>query len=85
MNQIRKYMGIVWVALALVAGYYLIVSQAIPKFNSPKPEDMIPAIIYAFILTPIIVGGLLVFGYYSLTGEYDIYEDAEHHLHIKED
>ncbi len=85
MNQIRKYMGIVWVALALVAGYYLIVSQAIPKFNSPKPEDMIPAIIYAFILTPIIVGGLLVFGYYSLTGEYEIYEDSEHHLHIKED
>ena len=85
MNQIRKYMGIVWVALALVAGYYLIVNQAIPKFESPKPEDRIPAIIYAFILTPIIVGGLLVFGYYSLIGEYDIYEDEEHHLHIKED
>lgn len=85
MNQIRKYMGIIWMALALVAGYYLIVNQAIPKFESPKPEDRIPAIIYAFILTPIIVGGLLVFGYYALTGEYEIYEDAEHHLHIKED
>lgn len=85
MNQIRKILGIVWIALALVAGYYLIVSQAIPKFESPKPEDRIPAIIYAFILTPIIVGGLSVFGYYALTGEYEIYEDAEHHLHIKED
>lgn len=85
MNQIRKYMGIIWIALALAAGYYLIVSQAIPKFESPKPEDRIPAIIYAFILTPIIVGGLSVFGYYSLKGEYDIYEDTEHHLHIKED
>lgn len=85
MNQIRKYMGLVWIALAVAAGYYLIVSQAIPKFESPKPEDRIPAIIYAIILTPIIVGGLLVFGYYSLKGEYDIYEDAEHHMHIKED
>ncbi len=85
MNQIRKFLGVVWVVLAIVAGYYLIVSQAIPKFESPKPEDKIPAIIYAFILTPIIVGGLLVFGYYAIKGEYDIYEDAEHHLHIKED
>ncbi len=85
MNQIRKYMGLVWIALAQVAGYYQIVSQAIPKFESPKPEDRIPAIIYAFILTPIIVGGLLVFGYYALIGEYDIYEDPDHHLHIKED
>ena len=85
MNAIRKYMGIVWILLAAVAGYYLIVSQAIPKFESTKPEDKIPAIIDAFILTPIIVGGLLVFGYYAVTGEYDMYEDPEHHVHIKED
>lgn len=85
MNTVRKYLGIVWILLAVAAGYYLIVSQAIPKFESPKPEDRIPAIIYAFILTPIIVGGLLIFGYYAITGEYDIYEDKEHHLHIKED
>ena len=31
MNQIRRIMGIVWILLAIVAGYYLIVSQAIPK------------------------------------------------------
>lgn len=85
MNQFRKYLGLVWIILALIAGYWLIVSQAIPKFESSKPEDKIPAIIYAFILTPIIVGGLFVFGYYALKGEYDIYEDKEHHLHIKED
>jgi hypothetical protein len=32
---------------------------------------MIPAIIYTFILAPLIAGGLGCFGYYSLTGEYD--------------
>jgi nitric oxide reductase large subunit len=72
MNTIRRVLGIVWILIGLAAGYYLIVNQAIPKFNSPNSEDLIPAIIYAFVLTPIIVGGLSVFGYYALTNEYEI-------------
>ena len=71
MNQLRRLMGIIWIILGLAGGYYLIINQAIPKFNSSKSEDIIPAIIYAFILTPIIVGGLLIFGKYALQGEYD--------------
>lgn len=74
MNQLRKFLGIVWILLGLAAGYYLIVNQAIPKFSSSKAEDLIPAIIYAFILTPIIVGGLFIFGYYALQDEYRIDE-----------
>jgi nitric oxide reductase large subunit len=72
MNTIRRILGVVWILIGLAAGYYLIVNQAIPKFNSPNSEDLIPAIIYAFVLTPIIVGGLSVFGYYALTNEYEI-------------
>jgi hypothetical protein len=71
MNKLRRILGIVWMLLGLAGGYYLIINQAIPKFNSTKSEDLIPAIIYAFILTPIIVGGLLIFGKYALQGEYD--------------
>ncbi|MFZ9942646.1 MAG: DUF6814 family protein [Bacteroidia bacterium] len=71
MNKIRRLFGVVWILLGIMAGYYLIISQAIPKFESAKPEDTIPAIIYAFILTPIITFGLAVFGYYALSGEYD--------------
>lgn len=71
MNKIRRIAGIVWIILGLAGGYYLIVNQAIPKFQSHKTEDVIPAIIYAFILTPIIVGGLLIFGKYAIQGEYD--------------
>jgi len=71
MNRLRRLLGIVWIILGLAGGYYLIINQAIPKFNSDKGEDLIPAIIYAFILTPIIVGGLLIFGRYALQGEYD--------------
>jgi uncharacterized membrane protein len=71
MNTVRRMFGVVWILLAIAAGYYLIVNQAIPKFSSDKSEDLIPAIIYAFILTPIIVGGLFIFGRYALQGEYD--------------
>ena len=71
MNKLRRILGIVWMLFGLAGGYYLIINQAIPKFNSTKSEDLIPAIIYAFILTPIIVGGLLIFGKYALQGEYD--------------
>lgn len=74
MNTIRRVLGIVWILIGLAAGYYLIVNQAIPKFQSPKTEDLIPAIIYAFVLTPIIVGGLSIFGYYALQNEYEINE-----------
>lgn len=71
MNNLRRILGIVWILIGLAGGYYLIVNQAIPKFYSDKEEDLIPAIIYAFVLTPIIVGGLLIFGWYALRGEYD--------------
>ncbi|MCL4641325.1 MULTISPECIES: DUF6814 family protein [Olivibacter] len=71
MRYIKKYLGVLWIVLAVVSGYYLIVSQAIPQFQSEKPEDLVPAIVYTFVLMPIISGGLLVFGWYALLGEYD--------------
>lgn len=71
MNILKRILGVVWILLGVYAGYYLLVNQAVPKFMSDKAEDLVPAIIYTFILAPVITGGLAVFGYYSLTGEYD--------------
>ncbi len=71
MNTVKKILGVVWIALGLAAGYYLIISQAIPQFSSGRSEDLVPAIIYTFILMPIITGGLCIFGWYALRGEYD--------------
>lgn len=71
MNKIRRILGVCWILLGLIAGYYLLISQAIPKFASTQPEDRIPAIIYAFILTPLVVGSFLIFGLYAVRGEYD--------------
>lgn len=71
MNTIKKILGILWIVLGIAAGYYLLINQAIPKFQSDKSEDLIPAIIYTFVLAPIIVGGLSIFGWYAITGEYE--------------
>jgi hypothetical protein len=70
MQTLKRFLGIVWIALALAAGWYLLVNQALPKFQSAQPEDKIPALIYSCILMPLITGGLGLFGYYALKGEY---------------
>lgn len=50
MSTLKRILGIVWIALGIAAGYYLLINQAIPKFQSDKSEDLIPAIIYTFVL-----------------------------------
>ncbi len=74
MNTLRKITGLLWLALGAVAGYFSITSIGWPKFNSGlagNQSDLVFGIIMLFILTPLIVGSLLTFGYYALTGEYD--------------
>ncbi|MDI9357840.1 MAG: hypothetical protein QM528_02705 [Phycisphaerales bacterium] len=75
MNKIRRLLGYVWIALGLFAGYYLIVYHTIPKLKSGSVEDIIPGIIYLLILTPVITGGLCLFGYFAIKGEYDYFKD----------
>ncbi len=70
MDTVKRILGIVWVLLAVAATYFCVFVFGIPKVSSGKQEDLVFGIIILFILTPIIVGGLAVFGYYALTGEY---------------
>jgi hypothetical protein len=70
MNSIRRILGVLWIAVGLYAGYYLFINQALPMWGKGG-TDLVPAIIYTFILAPIIAGGMSVLGYYALTGEYD--------------
>lgn len=70
MNGLKKILGIVWIAIALVVGYFGITVLGIPKISSGKQEDLVFGIIILFVLMPIISGGMAIFGYYSLTGEY---------------
>ncbi|MCJ7935585.1 MAG: hypothetical protein MUW56_18660 [Chryseobacterium sp.] len=70
MNGLKKILGIVWIAIAVIVGYFGITVLGIPKITSGKQEDLVFGIIILFVLMPIISGGLGVFGYYALTGEY---------------
>ncbi|GAA5090081.1 hypothetical protein GCM10023210_15720 [Chryseobacterium ginsengisoli] len=70
MNGLKKILGILWIAVAFVVGYFGITVLGIPKITSGKQEDLVFGIIILFVLMPIISGGMAIFGYYSLTGEY---------------
>lgn len=72
MNQIKRVLGIVWLGLALAAAYCCIFIFGVPKFTSGKQEDLVFGIVILGVLTPIIVGGLLTFGYYAVSGDYDV-------------
>lgn len=72
MNQLKRALGIIWIGLAVAAAYFCIFQFGLPKFNSGKQEDFVFGIIILFILTPLIVIGMTIFGYYSLIGEYNL-------------
>ncbi|RZJ78001.1 MAG: hypothetical protein EOO20_28280 [Chryseobacterium sp.] len=70
MDGIKKILGIVWILVALAVAYFGITIMGIPKLASGKQEDLVFGIIILFVLVPIVSGGMAIFGYYSLIGEY---------------
>lgn len=70
MNAIKKYLGIVWIALGLYVGYDRIL-DSIEKISSGKLEDQVFGYVVLLVLVPIITGGLVLFGRYALQGEFD--------------
>ncbi len=70
MNKIKKILGLVWITLGLYAGYELFGRYG-GNLSSIKMDDKIQAIVFVFVLIPIIVGSLVRFGVYALQGEYD--------------
>lgn len=70
MNGLKKILGIVWILIALVVAYFGITVMGVPKITSGKQEDLVFGIIILFVLVPIVTGGMAIFGYYSLIGEY---------------
>jgi small-conductance mechanosensitive channel len=71
MKTVRRILGVLWLLLAALAAYFCVVEFGLPKFATGKQDDLVFGIIILFVLTPLIVLGLAVFGYYALTGEYD--------------
>jgi len=70
MNQIKRYLGIVWMLLGPSAILFLIY-EAIQKIAAKPVQDVyLPWIIIITIFTPIAIG-LVIFGWYAFRGEYD--------------
>ena len=70
MDSIKKILGIVWLALAAAILFYGLKVFGLPKLASDHQEDVVFGSIIVFILLPIVVGVLGIFGWYSLKGEY---------------
>ena len=72
MNQLKRMLGFVWMILAPVVIYFLVMG-AVHNINSTGTKDInkpVPWVIIILIFTPIAIG-LMIFGYYALRGEYD--------------
>ena len=70
MNGLKRLLGIVWMVLGIATGLYLVYFQAVPLWQKGG-NDLVPAIIYTFILAPFITVGMSLFGYFALRGEFD--------------
>lgn len=70
METIKKYAGIVWIGLGLYVGYDRI-TDSLVKISSNNLEDRVFGWVVLLVLTPIVVGGLILFGKYALQGDYD--------------
>lgn len=72
MNQVKKIMGVLWMLIAPMVIYFLVMG-AIHNINSNGVKDInkpVPWIIIIGIFTPIALG-LFIFGYYAFKGEYN--------------
>jgi len=70
MNTLKKFLGIVWILLGPVAIYYLIATAAKEIEKKPVIDTKIQWAVFVVIFIPIAIG-LIIFGYYSLKGEYE--------------
>lgn len=70
LNGLKRLLGVVWIILGISTGLYLVYFQALPLWEKGG-NDLVPAIIYTFILAPFISIGMSLFGYFALTGEFD--------------
>lgn len=71
MNTIKRYLGILWMALGPLAIFYLI-KMAMHEINSkPVMDTKIQWGVFVVIFIPIAIG-LTIFGYFSFRGEYDV-------------
>ena len=70
MQQLKRYLGILWILVG-IAAIVLLVYSAATNIGAAKGDigKPIPWIIIIAVFTPISIG-LIIFGWYALKGEY---------------
>jgi fatty acid desaturase len=71
MDGIKRILGILWIIIG-IASIALLIYSAATNINTAKGDigKPLPWLIIILVFTPIAIG-LVIFGYYSLKGEYD--------------
>lgn len=70
MNNIKKWLGIVWMIMGPVTVFYLIKTAASEIGKNPVSSTIIQWSVFVIVFLPIAIG-LIIFGYYAFKGEYD--------------
>ncbi|HEX6426766.1 MAG TPA: hypothetical protein VF008_03730 [Niastella sp.] len=70
MNNIKRWLGIVWMLLGPVTIYYLIKTAAEEIAKKPVLDTKIQWAVFVIVFFPIAIG-MIIFGYYAIKGEYD--------------
>ena len=74
MNALKKIIGLACIIVGLVAEYFLITAIMNGSLVKNPEENKIFALTVIPVSIPVLLGGLLLFGYYALKGEYDAVE-----------
>ncbi|MBS1663560.1 MAG: hypothetical protein JST68_21135 [Bacteroidetes bacterium] len=70
MNIVKRILGIVWIITGPVVLFWLIRTGLAEIAKKPVIDTKIQWGVFIGIFIPIVIG-LVLFGYYSLKGEYD--------------
>ena len=70
MNQLKKYLGIVWMLLG-PAGIYFLISTAMQEIaKKPVIDTKIQWGVFVVVFIPIAIG-MMIFGWFAFNGDYE--------------
>jgi purine-cytosine permease-like protein len=70
MNKVKRLFGILWIAMAPLAIYYLTHTAVDEIRKKPEIDTKVQWMVFVIVFIPIAIG-LMIFGYYAVKGEYD--------------
>lgn len=70
MNQLRKWLGPIWMLLGPLSIYYLLKTAITEIAQHPSTDTKIQWGVFILVAIPIAIG-LVIFGWYAWKGEYE--------------